>query len=749
MIFKSRSAAGKYFKTNILYCFMKSLYCCFLLCISLLTIHQAAAQQPAVYLDYTQPVPLRVNDLLKRLTIAEKISLLQFEQPAIPRLGIEKYNWWSEGLHGVARNGIATVFPQAIAMAATWDPALIQQEADIISTEARAKYRAEKEAHDIYQGLTFWSPNINIFRDPRWGRGQETYGEDPFLTAAMGVAFVKGMQGNDPHYLKVAATAKHFAVHSGPESLRHDFDVSPSDRDLYETYLPAFEALVKKAKVEAVMGAYNLFRGLPCNASPFLLDTILRKTWGFEGHIVSDCWALSDMVSPQKTYSSEPRAAASSLLAGLNITCGPEFGTLQKAIDSGWVTERQIDTALGYILSTRFRLGMFDPDSVVPYAAISPESNNTPSHSRVALQVARESMVLLKNEKGVLPFIFSGKTIAVMGALANDTSVLLGNYNGQPSAPVTILEGISGAAKGKNTILYASGTLKPWQKYISESELQDSIQQAVSVARHADVVIIVAGISAKLEGEEGDVADSVEGFYKGDRTKLDLPADQQRLIREIARLGKPVVLVLTNGSALSTAGIGGQVQGIVEAWYPGQQGGNAVADILFGRYNPAGRLPVTFYHSVSELPPFEEYDMKERTYRYFTGAPLYPFGYGLSYTHFRYADLQAAKVLDRNGSLRVSFLIENTGASDGDEVAQLYIRKVHANPGSPVQSLKGFKRIFIRKGATVRLEMILTSDELRSYDTGLGKYTVAPGKYEIMVGASSADIRLRRVVEIK
>jgi beta-glucosidase len=682
------------------------------------------------------------------MTLGEKISLLQFDQPAIPRLGMEKYYWWNEALHGVARNGIATVFPQAIGMAATWNTGLIEKEADVISTEARAKYNAVKGPHSIYQGLTFWSPNINIFRDPRWGRGQETYGEDPFLTASAGVAFVEGLQGNDPHYLKVAATAKHFAVHSGPESGRHNFDVWPTDRDLYETYLPAFEALVKTARVEAVMGAYNLFRGLPCNANPFLLDTLLRQKWGFRGHVVSDCWALTDMVHPQQTYRSEPMAAARSLDAGLDISCGPELGTLQKALDSGWVRSSQIDTALSYILATRFRLGMFDPDSLVPYSRISPSLNDAPAHDSLAKRVAMESIVLLQNRKQTLPLLFSGRTIAVIGALADDTSVLVGNYHGEPSHPVTILRGIAEESSGRNTVVYCMGTKKPWQHYNSENELNDSMARAVTLARKADVVIIVAGITARLEGEEGDVAGEIRGFYKGDRTSLDLPSDQQKLIRSLSAAGKPVVLVLVNGSALSVSAQLSQVQSVLEAWYPGQEGGRAVASVLFGKYNPAGRLPVTFYHSVKDLPAFSDYHMKGRTYRYYHGKPLFAFGYGLSYTKFTYGSLQVSSRINRDDSVLISVTVKNTGNYGGDEVVQLYVRKEDASKEDAIKSLQGFQRLFIPKGGTRTIRIPLKMAQLRHYDEEKKDYAVAPGKYEIQIGASSDDIRLRQIIEV-
>lgn len=729
---------------------------------------QAEAQE-SVYLDPAQPLEKRVADLISRLTTDEKISLLQFTQPAIDRLHIPAYNWWNEGLHGVARNGIATVFPQAIGMAATWNVELIGKEANVISTEARAKYNAIKSpGRKIYEGLTFWSPNINIFRDPRWGRGQETYGEDPFLTARIGVAFVRGMQGDDPRYLKCAATAKHYAVHSGPEPLRHEFDVNVSDRDLYETYLPAFEALVKEGKVEGIMGAYNRFRGDPCCANPFLLEEVLRKKWQFKGHIVSDCWALSDMVTGHKTYPSEARAAAKSLDAGLCLTCGPEFGALHTALDSGWVKTSQIDTALGYILATKFKLGMFDPPSMVPYSSISEEMNNTPEHDALARLVAEQSIVLLKNEDHVLPLSSSLKNIAIIGALAGDTAVLLGNYNGRPSQPVTFLEALrkrAGEAARKSetlrtgevvkeggsmTLLYAAGTRKPGEKYRSAHELEDSIQRAVQIANQAGVVIVVAGITSALEGEEGDTGDGIDGFYKGDRTNLNLPADQEQLIKALAATGKKLVVVLVNGSAIAVNWEQEHVSAILEAWYPGQQGGNAVADVLFGDFNPAGRLPVTFYRSVADLPGFSDYSMKGRTYRYFKGIPLYPFGYGLSFTRFAYQYLQTDKAIVTAGdSLQVTVRVKNTGNYDGDEVVQLYVKSPVGDIDAPVKSLAGFARIHIRKGETASVCIPLRISSLRYYDEEKKDYRIRSGKYEIQAGASSDDIRAKMNITIK
>jgi len=704
-----------------------------------------------LFMDIHQPIDKRVNDLLKQLTVDEKISLLQFEQPAIPRLNMVKYNWWNECLHGVARNGIATVFPQAIGAAATWNPGLIKQEADAISTEARAKHNAvNSDGYAIYEGLTFWSPNINIFRDPRWGRGQETYGEDPFLTSRIGVAFVEGLQGSDPRYLKVAATAKHYAVHSGPEATRHAFDANTSDRDLYETYLPAFEALVKEARVEGVMGAYNRFRGDACCASHLLLQDILRNKWGFQGHVVSDCWALRDMFTTHRLFNSEAKAAAMSLIAGVDITCGPEFWSLKAALDSGWVSQANIDTAVKRILKTRFRLGMFDPSSAVPYTRIPITENDSPRHDSLAWEVARQSIVLLKNKNKTLPLSKAIRTIAVFGALANDTGVLLGNYYGKPSHPVTILQGIRNKVPHQVKVTYAMGANKPWRKYAHEQEMNDSIINAVKLTDQADALIVVAGISAVLEGENGDVAKGVDGFDGGDRTHLDLPEDQQLLIKALQSTGKPLIVVLTNGSALSVKWETENVAAILEAWYPGQQGGNAVADVLFGDYNPAGRLPVTFYASVKDLPPFDDYAMKGRTYRYFEGKPLYPFGYGLSYSSFAYFGVKLdTAIVGQHDSLTVSFSLKNISDVEGDEVVQMYIRNMATKLQQPIKSLQGFRRVHLQPGETISVSLPLKAGQLRYFDEATQNYVIAAGNYEIQVGASSEDIRIWKMIEVK
>ena len=692
----------------------------------------------------------RARDLVGRMTLEQKVSQMQHSSPAIENLGIPAYNWWNECLHGVARNGLATVFPQAIGMAATWNPDLIQTEAEIISTEARAKYyqALEKGSTDIYQGLTFWSPNINIFRDPRWGRGQETYGEDPFLTGEIGKAFVRGLQGNDPRYLKVIATAKHFTVHSGPEPSRHSFDAWTSHRDLFDTYLPAFEALVIEAKVQSVMSAYNRIYGTPASASTFLLDEILRKKWGFKGYVVSDCWAISDIYGFHKYVPTVEKAAALSLIAGTDLSCGPEHGALIKGLELGYISENDIDNALCRLFEARFRLGMFDPPEMVPYSKIQKTAVDLPEFREKSLEVARQSIVLLKNKDKLLPLRGKYNTIAVIGSYAGDTSVLLGNYNGSPSYMVTLLEGIKNKAGKKVKVLYEQGIFTPDTEISkTEAEIAELSEQALETAKKADIVIFCGGISPILEGEELNL--KIDGFSGGDRTHLDLPRSQTDILKKLKALGKKIVLVLTNGSALSINWEDKNIDAIVEAWYPGQEGGNAVADVLFGVYNPAGRLPVTFYKSVDDLPEFEDYSMKGRTYRYFQGEVLYPFGYGLSYSDFEYSDLKIVIKKDKDYFLQLNFSIRNTGKHDGDEVAQVYLKHVDSFSDQPIKSLIGLKRTSIVKGEKKEITIKIPLKKLQHYEPDSDDYTIAKGEYMILIGSSSDDIRLEKPVYIQ
>ena len=642
-----------------------------------------AVAGPEIWKDAAQPVAARVSDLVRRLSLSEKIQEMRNGAAAIPRLGIPAYDYWSECLHGVARAGTATVFPQAIGMAATWDTSLIHDEADVIATEARAKHNDYIAKHGgdsaRYYGLTFWTPNINIFRDPRWGRGQETYGEDPFLTARLGVAFIRGLQGDDPNYIKAMACAKHFAVHSGPEPSRHTFDATPPECDFYETYLPQFEAAVREGQVGAVMGAYNSVYGEPACANPLLLMTILRGQWGFTGHVVSDCGAINDIYANHKFADSPEAAAADAVKTGDDLCCGTDFNSLTRAVRAGLVSEKEIDTAVSRLFEARFRLGMFDPPEKVPFARITMTENDTPEHEALALRVARESIVLLKND-GVLPLNRAKiKRIAVIGANADSVPVLLGNYNGTPARPVTILSGIEQIAGAISEVTYAHGqkifgTFKAeagagvevicsqgcplaLHKDGSDKASPEMLADAVAAAKSADVVIYVGGISPQLEGEEMKV--NYDGFSGGDRTRIELPEQQTELLKTLAATGKPVVFVNCSGSAIAMPWEAEHLSAIVQAWYPGEQGGRAVAEVLFGDTNPAGRLPVTFYRATADLPAFENYAMSNRTYRYFNGQPEFAFGHGLSYTKFNYA----AAALDQSkytagDTAKISFTAE-------------------------------------------------------------------------------------------
>jgi beta-glucosidase len=827
----------------------------------------SATKEPAraAYLDPGLPLEQRVNDLVSRMTLEEKASQMQDVAPAIPRLGIPVYNWWNEGLHGVARAGNATVFPQAIGLAATWDTDLIHRVADVISTEARAKYNDAIQHGNTgrYYGLTFWSPNINMFRDPRWGRGQETYGEDPYLTSRIGVAFVTGLQGDDPNYLKVVSTPKHFAVHSGPEVLRHRFDVPVSPHDLADTYIPAFRATIMEGRADSVMCAYNSVRGEPACANHLLFDA-LRNKWGFKGYVVSDCWAISDLHQGHGFVLTLEQASALAVKAGTDLSCGPEFGALPFAIHNRLLSNDDIDRAVKRLFEARFRLGMLDPPDRVPWSKLSITDNDTPSHRQLALEAARKSIVLLKNERNTLPLKTSVKTIAVIGPNADSLSVLLGNYNGNPSSYTTILDGLRkrfGNAKiltamgspvtetsavllpseylrtggansqpGLNAEYFANvdlsgapamkrvdatvdfewnnvspgpgvpagnysvrwtGELVPpvegdyrlgasadggyriyldGKKFIDDSaphgtrtmttlvHLQaghsysirmeyfhswweatarllwlppNLSEEAVNAARKADVVIAVVGITAQFEGEESDSSDP--GFFGGDRLDINLPRPQQELLESLAATGKPLIVVLTSGSALAVNWAQQHAAAIVEAWYPGEEGGAAVADVLSGDYNPAGRLPVTFYKSVAQLPPFGNYSMAGRTYRYFTEQPLYAFGYGLSFSSFNYSDAKVSQAqVAADGTLTVSVRVTNTSSVPGDEVVQLYL----AHPGvdgAPIRALLGFQRIHLDAAASKTVDFNLRDRDLSIVDEAGGR-RIVPGAVDVWIG---------------
>lgn len=691
-----------------------------------------------------QPLEARIDDLVGRLTLEEKVSQMLYASSAIGRLGIFEYNWWNEALHGVARAGVATVFPQAIGMAAAFNWQLLHEVASVIATEGRAKYNAACRYEDrgIYKGLTFWSPNINIFRDPRWGRGQETYGEDPYLTGRLGVAFITGLQGDDPKYLKAAACAKHYAVHSGPELKRHQFNAQVNQKDLRETYLPAFRDAVKEAKVEAVMGAYNRVNGEPACASTELLIKILREEWGFAGHVVSDCGAIKDIYADHKVVETPVEAAALAVNNGCDLNCGWVFEHLVEAVKQGLLSEETIDRAVKRLFKARFKLGMFDPEEMVPYNQIPYEVNDCAEHRQLARQMARESIVLLKNENSLLPLDKNKiKSVAVIGPNADSRDVLVGNYFGTASKYVPLLEGIQQAVNEGTRVYYAQGCdLRTTEMSHWGRRPTSGFAEALTIAELADVVIMGMGISPRMEGEQGASADSDGG---GDRLGLDLPGMQEELLKAIHAMGKPIVLVLFNGSPLTINWAHDNIPAIIEAWYPGQEGGNAIADVIFGDYNPSGRLPVTFVKSIDQLPDFEDYSMENRTYRFFKDTPLYPFGYGLSYTKFAYADLELDQYEVDAGSdftIRVSVSVQNSGDRAGAAVVQLYVQDQEASVRVPNWELQGFQKIMFEPGESRRVEFALTRRKLALIDDD-GRCILEPGKFTIYVGGQQPDAR--------
>jgi beta-glucosidase len=846
-----------------------------LLCIALppAAVAQAPSSEPA-YRNPALPIEKRVDDLVSRMTLEEKVSQLENSAPAIPRLGVPSYNWWNEGLHGVARAGHATVFPQAIGLAATFDEPLMHRAAGVIATEFRAKYYATVHpdgSSDWYRGLTIWSPNINIFRDPRWGRGQETYGEDPYLTSRMGIAFITGLQGDDSHYLETLATSKHFAVHSGPESTRHTVDVHASLHDMNDTYLPAFRATVMQAKVGSVMCAYNSLNGQPACANDVLLGNFLRHDWDFQGYVVSDCGAVADISDYHHFTKTLPEGVAAAFKAGMDIICGDyrTHGDLERiaildAVKQGLLPESDLDRSLRRLFTARFRLGMFDPPSDVPYSKIPTTDFDTPEHRQVALQAAREAIVLLKNKDNFLPLKQAPKSIAVIGPNADSLDALVGNYNGIPSHPVTILAGIrerypdakvsyfegtglvgpvtypipssalfadsaqtehglkadyfsninlEGSPALSRTdssidfawkespvsetipnrasarwtgflvppesgdyligfsgddgyrvwldgnLLFEDWTVHPRSTLTKSVHLEkghaypikveyfettrgaharliwtppgDPVLEALDAARNSDLVVLALGLSPTIEGEEMKI--EVSGFDGGDRTKLVLPQPQESLLQRVVALDKPTILVLLNGSALAVNWAEQNVPAILEAWYPGGQGGTAVAEAIAGDFSPAGRLPVTFYKSVDQLPPFDDYSMAGRTYRYFKGEPLFPFGYGLSYTSFAYSNAHVDHgKIKAEGSVTVSAEVKNAGAMASDEVVQLYLTHPGA-AGAPLLALAGFQRIHLDPGKKQKVTFKLAGRDL-SIVNEAGKRVIVPGTVEAWIG---------------
>jgi len=853
------------------------------------SISLTQVQPTSIYKDPKAPMDVRVDDLISRMTLEEKVSQLTSDSAAIDRLAVPAYNWWNEALHGVGRAGRATVFPQAIGIAATWDINLMSRVAATISDEARAKNNeyVKRAKRNIYQGLTFWTPNMNLFRDPRWGRGMETYGEDPYLTGRMAVSFIKGMQGDDPTYFKTIATAKHFAVHSGPEPSRHTFDAVVSEQDLRATYLPHFEAAIKEGGAYSVMCAYNSVAGQPACANTRLLSDILRKEWNFKGYVVSDCGAIGDIYLNHKFVPTAEQGVTKAIQAGTDLNCGVEYTNVLAAVKAGLLKESEIDVSLHRLLLARFKLGMFDPPAMVKYTKIPLNENDSKAHRDLAIETARKSIVLLKNQNNVLPLSKNLKTIAVIGPNADDEKTMMGNYNGIPTAPITPLDGIKAKVPGTRVIYargsdvapnmphfevvlasalpgglkgeyYASasfdgvahrpaeltypssgklagqipnnptpayttvdskidfywwdgspstklpdddfgvrwsGFLEPpttgvyqlgaiglnayelyldgkqivksssihgfnyqyapvtleagkrypirldYHEFVGDAGIQlvwsrppetraNAEREALDAARSADAVVMVLGLTPRLEGEEMKVP--VEGFEGGDRVMLGIPQIQEDLLKKVVALGKPTVLVLLNGSAVAVNWAKDNVPAIVDAWYPGQAGGTAIADILFGDYNPAGRLPVTFYKSADQIPPFTDYAMKGKTYRFFTGEPLFNFGYGMSYTTFVYGNLMVPRQVKIGDSVRISVDVTNVGSRDGEEVVQLYV-KGRGTPGEPIRSLEGFQRIALKKNQTRTVEFTLKPEQL-SHVLVDGRRVIDSGTMEISIG---------------
>lgn len=714
--------------------------------------------------DPKLPVDQRIEDLLGRLTLEEKVGMMMNGSAGVERLGIPDYNWWNEALHGVARAGIATVFPQAIGMAATFDPEEHLRTFTVISDEARAKYnQAIREGqHKQYYGLSFWTPNINIFRDPRWGRGQETYGEDPYLTSVMGKAAVFGLQGDDDTYFKSHACAKHFAVHSGPESLRHSFDVTVSSRDLWETYLPAFEALVTEANVQEVMGAYNRYAGKPCCSSDLLLMDILRKRWNFQGMVVSDCGAITDFFAKgaHQTHKDAASASADAARTGTDVECGSNYSTLIEAVRNGYITEDEIDVNMRRIIKGWIDLGILDHKDSTPWADLPYSIVASEAHARQALTVARKSMVLLKNDD-VLPLNKDKiRKIAVLGPNATDSTMMLGNYNGDPTHVVTILDGIRAAfpdaevtyergcdlVEGFISVPKAPRTGMDMAELArqmglkaipSENYTDEALKNLAERAAQADVIIFAGGISPAVEGEE--LKTTVDGFAGGDRERIELPEVQGKVLKALHKTGKPVVFVLCTGSAIALEQNEKDYDALICAWYGGQEGGTAVADVISGSYNPSGRLPLTFYRSTDQLPDFLDYSMDDRTYRYMTESPLYYFGYGLSYTTFGYGNAKLSSGKIRNGkSVTVSVKVTNTGDLAGHESVQVYVKRLN-DENAPVKALKGLKMIFLNPGESKTVKIELPASSFEYYDGYADDLTVKSGEYRIMVGSSSRD----------
>lgn len=681
----------------------------------------------------------RAAELVARMTLEEKVGQTLYIAPAIERLGIPAYNWWNESLHGVARAGTATLFPQAIGVAATFDEDLVGKMAEIISTEARAKYNAQKRAEDrdIYKGLTFWAPNVNIFRDPRWGRGQETYGEDPYLTSRLGVRFVEGMQGNDPEYMKAAACAKHFAVHSGPEALRHSFNAEVSRQDLYETYLPAFRACVQEAKVGAVMGAYNRTNKEPCCGSKTLLKDILRDEWGFEGHVVSDCWAVKDFHENHKVTKTPLESATMAMNNGCDVNCGCMFPYLRDAVRGGYVDEKRLDEAVTNLMETRIKLGMFEEEGKVPFDSIGYSEVDTKEHRMLNREIARKSLVLLKNENNFLPLDMNKiKSIGVIGPNADSRKALVGNYEGTASRYITVLEGIEDYVGDQVRVYYSEGCHLFRDRTSNLAQANDRISEVKAVCSVSDVVVVVLGLDATIEGEEGDTGNE---FASGDKLNLEYPGLQPQVLRTAYESGKPVILVSMTGSAMALNWEDSHIPAIIQAWYPGSQGGRAVAELIFGAYSPEGKLPVTFYRTTEELPEFTDYAMKNRTYRYMKNEALYPFGYGLSYTSFEQGETALdADMIMAGGSVTVTASVKNTGAVAGGQTVQVYVKALRE--GVPNAQLKGLKKVYLQPGEEAQVSITLKDEAFALYNEA-ADFMLEEGEYAVYVGMQQPDER--------
>lgn len=694
-----------------------------------MTLGLSPLQAQLTYLDTSADLDTRVKDLIGRLTLQEKVDQMLMNTPGIPRLDIPPYDYWNEALHGVGRSGKATIFPQAIGLAATFDSELVYRVSSAVSDEARALHNAAKAAgnYNRYSGLTFWTPNVNIFRDPRWGRGQETYGEDPYLTSALGVSFVKGLQGDDPSYLKTAACAKHFAVHSGPEKLRHEFDAVVSQKDLFETYLPAFESLVD-AGVESVMCAYNRTNGEPCCASNYLLSEILFDQWQFEGHVVSDCWALVDLYAENGhgTVETQAEAAALALKSGVNVNCGDTYPALIEAVELGLVEEALIDERLLPLLRTRFKLGMFDPEEDNPYSAIPSEVIDSEEHRALAYEAAVKSMVLLKNN-GILPLKNDLSRYYVVGPNAASIDALLGNYFGVNPNIVTFLEGITDRVAVSSQVQYSPGTTL-------DRPNVNPVDWSSGEAAVADVTIVAMGLTRHIEGEEGE---SISSPYFGDRLDYDIPENQLDYLKKIkGEHGKPVIAVVTGGSPMNLTEVHEIADAVIMAWYPGEEAGHALADILFGTVSPSGRLPITFPKSLDQLPAYEDYSMEGRTYRYMTKEPMYPFGYGLSYTEFSYSDISlTAQSILKGQTIEVSCTVTNTGDHASQEVVQLYITDEEASVAAPLFSLKRVQSIKLAPGENQKVVFTITSDMLELIDEQ-GTAIMEKGDFTIAIAGS-------------